>query len=242
MNQTDTISVFCRLTSSSAVVAEHFLGASNWDLQRAVDLFLEDPPPGDAFVKPNEREASVGTAAGSDQAVGDGAGHTEELQPTASQPLTGGGNFGAFPGQRVDAEGARRKRREIIAKLRKKRDEESKEEEEEDAKEHDRSSDAKDDSRSSDSEVHRAFSDAMPSISPVSHLTHHCFLQICVLARQIKDGTPEQQFEATQKIGKLLSVGTFHAVDNGLLGCIFLVMVVLLSSRHLSCTQSTTHH
>lgn len=125
----DSISVFCSLTSSSPAVAEQFLAASNWELQRAVDLFLEHPP-GDGPAEPHEREKSVGVASGPSSAAGAGAAQDSELARALAESLNT-----SDTDQRLDAENARAKRRQIILELRKERFEEARDTQPSDASE-----------------------------------------------------------------------------------------------------------
>lgn len=43
-DQSGIIAEFCALTGAAPHIAEHYLGAHDWDIQRASDFFFEHPP------------------------------------------------------------------------------------------------------------------------------------------------------------------------------------------------------
>lgn len=103
MSEEDAITMFCSVTSSTPDVAEHFLGATDWDVERAVQFFLENPP-GDDPVATHERAASVEVAAGPGPSLGAGPDDSDELQRALAESLhtrqgaaSGAGGSGALP-------------------------------------------------------------------------------------------------------------------------------------------------
>lgn len=118
----------------------------------------------------------------------------------------------------VDAEDVRRKREDNIIELRKsKRDENLQKK----RQVHAGPSYAIEESNRSQvpqlsHKVDRAVNGAISLFCPGTHLTRYRSLQLDelpVLVRQVYHGTPDEQFEATQKFRKLLSIGKLNFIE-----------------------------
>lgn len=62
----DLIAQFCAITGAAAHIAENYLLAHDFDLERAVDFYLEHPPQGaaegpDPFDEPDQQGPQPGT-------------------------------------------------------------------------------------------------------------------------------------------------------------------------------------
>ncbi len=68
------VAEFCALTSASALVAENYLSAHDWDLNRSLDFFYEHPPEGDGGIHAAVPESPPALASTGVQAMPEGAG------------------------------------------------------------------------------------------------------------------------------------------------------------------------